>query len=105
MKGIPFPLLLAIVAAAAKARAATDPQAEACDCTGCKFRAASDNLLAARKAYKDAVDKSEQAAKEARAASLKVDSAELALNEAQLTFNKAADDLNAEDAKAEGGAQ
>lgn len=105
MKGISLPLLLAIVAAAAKARAATDPQAEACECPGCKFRKASDALLAARKAYVAAEAKATKARNDARTAVLEQDDAQEALCAAQAAFDIAADALNAEDAKAEGGAQ
>lgn len=105
MKGIPFPLLLALMAAAAKARAATDPQAEACDCPGCKFRAATEKLLAARKAEAQAAAETEKARAERDAASRRHSDAVDAVLAATEEFNAAADALNAEDAKAEGGAQ
>lgn len=103
MKGIPLPLLLALVAASAKVaaeRAGAAPQAEACDCPGCKFRKATDDLLAARQAYAVAEAKAAKLTSEARAARAEQDSAHDALLAAQAAFDKAADALNAEEAAA-----
>lgn len=105
MKGIPLPLLLALMAAASKARAATEPKAEACDCPGCKFRKATDKLLAARKAVASSVAEEETTRLAHRAAKQRQDDALDALALVEEELAAAADALNAEGAKAEGGAQ
>lgn len=106
MKSIPFELLLAVVATAAKARAArAGTEGQACDCPGCKFKAATEKLLAARKAEAKACDEAEKARILAQEANRKLNDARDAMHLASEELNAAADALNAEDAKAEGGAQ
>lgn len=104
--GIPFHLLLALLAATARARAArTEGQEEACDCPGCKFRKASNAVVEARRNLKEKREAWMKAQEEESLASQAVTEANKALSLAQNEFNAAADALAAEDAKAEGGAQ
>lgn len=103
MKRIPLQLLLSVLAAAAQARATREEQA--CDCAGCKFSAATESLLAARKAYAAAEAKANQTVNEAQTARDEQEIAKNELRAAQAAFEIAADDLNAEDARSEGGVQ
>lgn len=99
MKDFPLPLLLGILAAAAKSRAErAGTEGQTCDCPACKFRAATDKLLAARKAEAKACDEAEKARILAQEANRKLNDARDAMHLASEELNAAADALNAESA-------
>jgi hypothetical protein len=91
-------LLLALAKAKREADAQAKPETETtpCDCAGCTFNRAIDNLMEARTAFNAAEAELHKAKQVAYDAEGKKADAQSALIKAQAAFDAAADAINAE---------